>query len=190
MPSVYRTLALALAVTLLGGGIVAAAARKAPDTRFRVGKGIGAAQAGMTAAKIRKVLHARPSRPVTSSNPEGRYRLRHVGVIVVEYDPETLRAVLIGTKSKRFHYRALHVGSTAATVYKRLAGKGWRRLVCNGTELELAYYPGTPIDNPLGGKAPTARAQLSLEGHQRVQEMTTGRDIPVLSSSKCDDTAL
>jgi hypothetical protein len=190
MTSLRNILVVVIAATLLAAATIAVAAARKPDTRLRVGKGIGAARVGMTAPQVRKALHTRPSRPVTSSNPEGRYRVRRAGVIVVEYNPETLRAVLISTRSKRFHYRALQVGASRATVYKRLAGKGWRRLVCNGTELEIAYYPGRPIDDPRGGTAPTARAQLSLQGHERLREMTTGLDIPVLSSPKCDDTAL
>jgi hypothetical protein len=185
---IRRMLACALLATLVVGP-GALAAKRAPDTRLRVGKGIGAAHVGMTAAKVAKVLHTRPTKAVTRQNPEGRYRVKRAGVLVVSYDPDTLRAVLVQTKSRRFHYRGLHVGSSRATVLKRLAGKRWRHLTCRGTEYEVAYYPGKALDSPVG-RVPTARAQLDLGGHQRVQEMSAGDDVQVISSSQCDDAGL
>jgi hypothetical protein len=183
-----RTLLLALVACLAFAGTVVAA-KRGTDTRLHVGKGIGAAHVGMTAAKVRKVLHVRPSKPVTRENPEGRYRVKRAGVLVVSYDPDTLRAVLVRTKSRRFHYRALHVGSSRATALSRLAGKGWHHLTCRGTELELVYYPGKSLDSPIG-RIPTARAQLSLVGHERVQDMSAGSDVQMVNSSQCDDNAL
>jgi hypothetical protein len=184
-----RALCLALAMALACSGVVLAAKKRPPDTRLHVGKGVGAAHVGMTPRKVAKVLHTRSTRRVSHESPEGRYRLRHVGVIVVEYDPESLRATLVRTRSRRFHYRALHVGSLRATVLRRLAGKGWRLLNCKGTELEVAYYPGKTVDTP-AGDVPTARAEISLVGHERVQEMSAGNDVQLLKSSQCDDAAL